>query len=68
MPKRILAVLSEFGYWGEEPLGPLQMFHAQGDQVDFVLPFVTGCSNHDSYMTGQKMVGVLEDRLTRYGW
>jgi putative intracellular protease/amidase len=34
--------------------------------VDF--PFITGRSNHDSYMTGQKMVEVLEKGLRRYGW
>ena len=34
--------------------------------VDF--PFVTGRSTPDSYLTGQKMVEVLEKGLTRYGW
>lgn len=34
--------------------------------VDY--PFITGRSNHDSYMTGQKLVEVLENGLTRYGW
>ncbi len=34
--------------------------------VDY--PFVTGRSTADSYLTGQKMVEVLENGLTRYGW
>ncbi|MER6388944.1 type 1 glutamine amidotransferase domain-containing protein [Streptomyces sp. NPDC059382] len=34
--------------------------------VDY--PFVTGRSTPDSYLTGQKIVEVLEDGLTRYGW
>jgi putative intracellular protease/amidase len=34
--------------------------------VDY--PFITGRSTPDSYLTGQKMVEVLEDGLTRYGW
>ncbi|MEU8693794.1 type 1 glutamine amidotransferase domain-containing protein [Streptomyces sp. NPDC048665] len=34
--------------------------------VDF--PFVTGRSTPDSFLTGQKMVEVLEEGLTRYGW
>ncbi|GCF07957.1 type 1 glutamine amidotransferase domain-containing protein [Dictyobacter arantiisoli] len=34
--------------------------------VDY--PFVTGRSTHDSYTTGEKLVEVLENGLTRYGW
>jgi putative intracellular protease/amidase len=34
--------------------------------VDY--PFVTGRSTPDSYLTGQKMVEVLENGLTRWGW
>lgn len=34
--------------------------------VDF--PFITGRSTPDSYLTGEKMVEVLEKGLTRYGW
>lgn len=34
--------------------------------VDY--PFITGRSTHDSYTTGQKIVEVLEQNLTRYGW
>ncbi len=38
MSKRILVVLSEWGYWGEELIGPLDTFDAAGYQVDFVTP------------------------------
>lgn len=34
--------------------------------VDY--PFVTGRSTHDSYLTGEKMVEVLEKGLRRFGW
>src|SRR4051812_21221598 len=34
--------------------------------VDY--PFITGRSTPDSYLTGQKMVEVLEGGLTRFGW
>jgi putative intracellular protease/amidase len=34
--------------------------------VDY--PFITGRSNHDSYLTGEKMVEVLEKGLRRWGW
>jgi len=34
--------------------------------VDY--PFITGRSTPDSYLTGQKLVEVLEDGLKRYGW
>jgi putative intracellular protease/amidase len=34
--------------------------------VDF--PFVTGRSTPDSFLTGKKLVEVLENGLTRYGW
>lgn len=34
--------------------------------VDY--PFITGRSTPDSYLTGQKMVEVLEKGLKRYGW
>ena len=36
--KKILIVLSEFGYWGEELVGPLETFDAAGYQVDFASP------------------------------
>jgi putative intracellular protease/amidase len=39
MAKRtILAVLSEYGYWGEELLGPLETFDAAGYEVEFATP------------------------------
>ena len=38
MSKRILIVLSEWGYWGEELLGPLETFDAAGYGVDFATP------------------------------
>ena len=34
--------------------------------VDY--PFITGRSTPDSYLTGPKVVEVLEDGLRRYGW
>jgi len=36
--RKILMVLSEFGYWGEELIGPLQHFDAAGYQVDVATP------------------------------
>jgi len=36
--KKILIVLSEWGYWGEELVGPLETFDAAGYQVDFATP------------------------------
>jgi putative intracellular protease/amidase len=36
--KRILIVLSEWGYWGEELVGPLETFDAAGYEVDFATP------------------------------
>ena len=36
--RKILVVLSEWGYWGEELIGPLDTFDAVGYQVDFVTP------------------------------
>ncbi|GAB7044713.1 MULTISPECIES: type 1 glutamine amidotransferase domain-containing protein [Catenuloplanes] len=38
MSKKILAVLSEYGYWGEELLGPLVAFDRQGYGVVFATP------------------------------
>lgn len=34
--------------------------------VDY--PFITGRSNNDSYLTGEKMVEVLDNGLKRWGW
>lgn len=36
--KRILVVLSEWGYWGEELVGPLETFDKAGYEVDFATP------------------------------
>ena len=36
--RRILIVLSEWGYWGEELIGPLETFDAAGYKVDFATP------------------------------
>jgi putative intracellular protease/amidase len=38
MSRKILIVLSEWGYWGEELVGPLENFDAAGYQVDFATP------------------------------
>jgi len=38
MPKKILIVLSERGYWGEELLGPLETFDAAGYISTFATP------------------------------
>ncbi len=36
--KKILTILSEWGYWAEELIGPLETFDAAGYQVDFATP------------------------------
>jgi putative intracellular protease/amidase len=36
MTKRILMTLSEWGYWGEELVGPLDVFNARGYTVDIM--------------------------------
>lgn len=38
MSKRILIVLSEYGYWGEELVGPLEQFDARGYRSTFLTP------------------------------
>ena len=38
MTRRILIVLSEYGYWGEELIGPLETFDAAGYEVSFATP------------------------------
>jgi putative intracellular protease/amidase len=35
---RILMGLSEWGYWGEELIGPLEVFESKGYEVDFFTP------------------------------
>ncbi len=36
--RKILIVLSEYGFWGEELIGPLETFDAAGYEVDFATP------------------------------
>ena len=36
--KRVLFVLSEYGYWGEELVGPLEAVEAAGYKADFATP------------------------------
>jgi putative intracellular protease/amidase len=38
MSKKILVVLSEWGFWGEELVGPLDVFDEKGYEVDFMTP------------------------------
>jgi putative intracellular protease/amidase len=38
MSRRILVILTELGYWGEELLGPLETFDQAGYEVDIVTP------------------------------
>src|SRR6266542_974573 len=38
MSKKILVVVSEWGFWGEELVGPLEAFQEQGYDVDFMTP------------------------------
>ena len=38
MSRKILIVLSEWGYWGEELIGPLEVFDEKGYEVDFMTP------------------------------
>jgi putative intracellular protease/amidase len=36
MSRKVLVVLSEFGYWGEELVGPLDVLDAQGYESVFM--------------------------------
>jgi putative intracellular protease/amidase len=38
MSKKILIILSEYGFWGEELMGPLEAFDAAGYAVQFATP------------------------------
>jgi putative intracellular protease/amidase len=38
MPRKILVILSEYGYWGEELLGPIVAFDRQGYETVFATP------------------------------
>lgn len=51
--------------------GPEGQFHGNvGKETSVIVdyPFITGRSTPDSYLTGQKVVDVLEKGLRRYGW
>jgi putative intracellular protease/amidase len=51
--------------------GPEGGFHANvGKEISVIVdwPFVTGRSTPDAYLTGQKLVEVLENGLKRFGW
>jgi hypothetical protein len=73
--RKILIVLSEWGFWGEELVGPLEVFDGQfhgnvGKETSVIVdyPFITGRSTPDSYMTGEKLVEVLDKGIKRFGW
>jgi putative intracellular protease/amidase len=54
-----------------DAVGPDGQFHGNVGHATSVIvdyPFITGRSTPDSYMTGQKLVEVLEHGLKRYGW
>ena len=36
--RRVLVLLSEWGYWGEELVGPMEVFDAAGYRTDFMTP------------------------------
>jgi putative intracellular protease/amidase len=38
MARKVLTVLSEFGFWGEELVGPLEVLDAKGYEVSFMTP------------------------------
>lgn len=51
--------------------GPDGAYHGNfGKEISVIVdyPFVTGRSTPDSFMTGEKLVQVLENGLRRYGW
>jgi putative intracellular protease/amidase len=51
--------------------GPDGRYHGNFGKPTSVIvdyPFITGRSTPDSFLTGQKIVEVLEKGLTRYGW
>lgn len=51
--------------------GPDGQYHGNvGKETSVIVdyPYITGRSTPDSYLTGQKMVEVLEKGLRRYGW
>lgn len=38
MTRKVLIILSEWGYWGEELVGPLEVLDQAGYQIDFATP------------------------------
>jgi hypothetical protein len=36
MSKKVLVCISEYGYWGEELVGPLDVLDAHGYKTDFM--------------------------------
>nr|MBW4577611.1 DJ-1/PfpI family protein [Aphanothece sp. CMT-3BRIN-NPC111] len=51
--------------------GPDGAYHGNFGKEGSVIvdyPFITGRSNNDSYLTGEKMVEVLDKGLKRFGW
>jgi putative intracellular protease/amidase len=58
-------------YLLRDATAPDGRYHGNFGREDSVIvdwPFVTGRSNNDSFLTGQKMVEVLEDGVRRWGW
>lgn len=58
-------------YMLRDATGPDGQFHGNVGHATSVIvdyPFITGRSTPDSYMTGEKVVEVLENGLRRYGW
>lgn len=58
-------------YMLRDAVGPNGQFHGNvGRETSVIVdyPFITGRSTPDSYMTGQQVVEVLENGVTRYGW
>jgi putative intracellular protease/amidase len=58
-------------YLLRDATGPEGGFHGNvGKETSVIVdyPFITGRSTPDSYLTGEMLVKVLEEGLTRYGW
>jgi len=58
-------------YMLRDAVGPEGQFHGNvGKETSVIVdyPFITGRSTPDSYMTGGKIVEVLENGLKRFGW
>jgi putative intracellular protease/amidase len=52
--RKILMLVSEWGYWGEELIGPLEEFDKAGYQTDFITP------------TGKRPNAILVSKQTQY--